>query len=60
MDPDESEVDEFGVYPAQWQSGTIRVVAADGTGLTLSPDTADSAAFSVTIDGETGDPIIHY
>ncbi len=57
VDPEDSIANEFGAYPAQWQSGTLRVVAADGTGLTLSPDTGDSATFSVTIDGETGGPI---
>lgn len=58
VDPDDSVADEFGVYPAQWQSGTLRVVAADGSGITLSPDTGDSASFSLTIDGDAGDPII--
>ncbi len=57
VDPEDSITNEVGVYPAQWQSGTLRVVAADGTGLTLSPDTGDSATFSVTIDGDAGDTI---
>jgi len=57
-DAEDSTADETGFYPAQWQTGTLRVTAADGSGLTLSPETGDSATFSVTIDGEADEPMI--
>ena len=57
--PEDAMPNDSGEYPAQWQSGTVRVTAADGTGFTLSPDTGDAATFSVVIDGDTGEPNIH-
>ena len=36
----------------QWQTGTLAIEAADGSGLVLSPQTDDPATFSVAIDGE--------
>ena len=50
--------DEPGPYPAQWRSGTLRVVAPDGSGLTLSPETGDPATFSVAFDGDAGEPVV--
>lgn len=58
VDPADSMADDLGFYSAQWQTGTLRVTAPDGTGLTLSPDTGDTATFSVTIDGEADEPMI--
>ena len=58
VDADLQPNDGGGPYPAQWRTGTIRVTAPDGSGLTLSPETGDPATFSVTIDGEGGDPIV--
>lgn len=59
VDAEDSVEDESGGFPAQWQRGTVSVTAADGTGFTLSPDTGDAATFAVTVDGESGDAIIH-
>ena len=42
----------------QWQSGTIRIVAPDGSALTLSPETGNPATFSVTTDGDAGGPTV--
>ena len=58
VDPEDSMSNGVSVYPAQWQNGTLRVTAADGTRLTLSPDTGDVASFSISFDGEAGDPMI--
>ncbi|ASJ76710.1 hypothetical protein [Granulosicoccus antarcticus] len=58
MDPEDSVVGEGGEYPAQWQTGSVRVTAEDGSGLTLSPDTGELETFLVAIDGEPGAPII--
>ena len=43
--------------PAQWQSGSLTITAADGSSLVLSPETGDPATFSVTIRG-VPDPIV--
>lgn len=49
---------ETGINSAQWQTGTLRVTANDGSGLTLTPNIEDSSTFSVAIDGDSTDPII--
>lgn len=54
----EGRADGGRIPGQQWESGTLRVVAADGSGLTLSPETGDPATFSVTIDGDAGEPIV--
>lgn len=58
VDPEDSVVGEDGEYPAQWQTGVMRVTAEDGSGLTLSPDTGEVETLLVAIDGEPGAPII--
>ncbi len=58
VDSEDSVANEAGIYPAQWQSGTLRVTAADGSGMTLSPETDDAATFLVEIDGATDAPMI--
>ena len=51
--------DAGGPYPAQWSTGTLRVTAPDGSGLTLSPETGDPATFSIAFDGEDdGEPVV--
>lgn len=57
-DPEDSVANDTGSYPAQWQTGTLRVTAADGSGLTLSPETGDADTFSVVIDGAPDEPMI--
>ena len=46
------------ILDQQWERGTLRVAATDGSALTLSPETGDAATFSVTIDGDAGGPIV--
>ena len=50
--------DDTGPYPARWSTGTLRIAAPDGSGLTLSPETGDPATFSVTFDGEGGETVV--
>ena len=50
--------EEGRITGQQWQRGTLRVVAPDGSALTLTPETGDPATLSVTIDGEGGEPIV--
>lgn len=58
VDAEDSVPTETGVYPAQWQTGTLQITASDGSGLTLSPETDDAATFSVLLDSAEDDPMI--
>lgn len=57
VDSGDTTVGDNG-YPAQWQSGSIRVTATDGSGLTLLPDTGEVETFLVVIDGEPNSPLV--